>query len=338
MVWAGKKIKTWGPRRLAVLGGIVLGSGYGLAGALGGTHFWVLVVLIGLVGGAGIGMAYVVPIAVSIRWFPDKKGLITGLAVAGFGLGAMVWIQLAGSWGNLIDKISLSGTFILYGLAFTVLVLIGSLWMQFPPQNWKPEGYRQPKPSGLLSTSSIKSLTSHEMIRTKPFFIIFLTFVFSAGAGLMSIGLMKLYPMEALQKSGYDTATASAIAGSAMAIFFSIANGIIMMSGLQGITVIAFIFLAGQPILLFIGAAIVGFNFGGNFSLFPTITADTFGASNVGENYPYVFLAYGAGGIFGPILGGLLGDMGNFPLAFGICGVLCLAGAVLMITIKPLKN
>jgi OFA family oxalate/formate antiporter-like MFS transporter len=228
--------------------------------------------------------------------------------------------------------------------------------MQFPPQNWKPKGYRQTEPSDLLSSSSIQSLTSHEMIRTKPFFIIFLTFVFSAGAGLMSIGLMKLYPMEALQKSGYDTATASAIAGSAMAIFFSIANGlgriiwgsisdvlgrkrsIVMMSGLQGITVIAFIFLAGQPILLFIGAAIIGFNFGGNFSLFPTITADTFGASNVGENYPYVFLAYGAGGIFGPILGGLLGDIGNFPMAFGICGFLCLAGAVLMVTIKPLKN
>ncbi len=356
MVWAGKKLQTWGPRRLAVMGGIILGSGYALAGILGGTHFWLLVILIGFVGGAGIGMAYVVPIAVSIRWFPDKKGLITGLAVAGFGFGAMGWIKLAGSWGHLIDKIGLSWVFILYGIAFAILVLIGSLWMLFPPKNWKPVGYENTNTSKQMSSFSGKSFTSSEMLRTKQFFTIFLTFVFSAGAGLMSIGIMKLYPMEALQRSGYDTAAASAVAGSAMAIFFSIANGlgriiwgslsdvlgrkrsIVIMSTLQGIMVFSFIFMARQPIFLYIGATIIGFNFGGNFSLFPTITADIFGTSNVGENYPYVFLAYGVGGVFGPILGGLLGDMGNFPLAFGICGLLCLTGAVLTSRIKPLQN
>ncbi|MFC1502334.1 OFA family MFS transporter [bacterium] len=356
MVWAGKKLQTWGPRRLAVLGGIILGSGYALAGILGGTHFWLLVILIGFVGGAGIGMAYVVPIAVSIRWFPDKKGLITGLAVAGFGFGAMGWIKLAGSWGNLIDKIGLSWIFILYGIAFAILVLVGSLWMLFPPKNWKPVRYENTNTSKQMSSFSGKSFTSSEMLRTKQFFTIFLTFVFSAGAGLMSIGIMKLYPMEALQQSGYDTAAASAVAGSAMAIFFSIANGlgriiwgslsdvlgrkrsIVIMSTLQGIMVFSFIFMARQPIFLYIGATIIGFNFGGNISLFPTITADTFGTSNVGENYPYVFLAYGVGGLFGPILGGLLGDMGNFPLAFGICGLLCLTGAVLTSRIKPLHN
>ena len=182
MVWAGKKLQTWGPRRLAVLGGIILGSGYVLAGILGGTHFWLLVILIGFIGGAGIGMAYVVPIAVSIRWFPDKKGLITGLAVAGFGFGAMGWIKLAGSWGHLIDKIGLSRVFILYGIAFAVLVLIGSLWMLFPPKNWKPVGYENTNTSKQMSSFSGKSFTSSEMLRTKQFFTIFLTFVFSAGA------------------------------------------------------------------------------------------------------------------------------------------------------------
>jgi len=76
MVFAGKKLAKWGPQKLAILGGIVLGIGYLLAGLIGGTNFWALVILIGLIGGAGIGFAYVVPIAVGIRWFPDKKGMI----------------------------------------------------------------------------------------------------------------------------------------------------------------------------------------------------------------------------------------------------------------------
>jgi OFA family oxalate/formate antiporter-like MFS transporter len=355
MVWAGKKLQTWGPRKLAMIGGIVLGSGYALAGLFGGTSFWLLVLLIGLIGGAGIGMAYVVPIAVSIRWFPDKKGLITGLAVAGFGFGALIWIKLAGAWGHLIDTWGLSYTWTFYGILFAVLVIIGSLWMVFPPKGWKPEEY-DPAKDDSQTVSPGESLASREMIRTRQFFIIGLTFIFSAGAGLMSIGLMKLYPIEALERSGYSTAVASSIAGSAMAIFFSIANGLgrivwgsisdvlgrrrslVTMSALQGIMMIAFIFLARQPILLYVGAAIVGFNFGGNFSLFPTMTADTFGSRHIGQNYPYVFLAYGIGGTFGPLLGGVLGDMGNFPMAFAICGILCLAGAVLISRIKPVQH
>ena len=77
------------------------------------------------------------------------------------------------------------------------------------------------------------------------------------------------------------------------------------------------------------------FNFGGNFALFPTITADTFGAKNVGQNYPFVFLAYGVGGILGPILGGKMGDLGNFPLAFTISGIAVLLGTILTLLVKP---
>ena len=72
MVFAGKRLNAWGPQKLAFLGGIVLGLGYALAGLFGGTNFWALVLLIGLIGGAGIGFPYVVPIAVGMRWFPDK--------------------------------------------------------------------------------------------------------------------------------------------------------------------------------------------------------------------------------------------------------------------------
>ena len=355
MVLAGKKLATWGPQKLTFIGGIVLGLGYLLAGFFAGTSFWPLVILIGLVGGAGIGLAYVVPIAVGMRWFPDKKGMITGLAVAGFGFGAMLWVKLAGSWGHLIENIGLSSTFIVYGIVFAIMVIIGGLWMKFPPAGWKPEGYQEAEVKA-AGQSDDKEFTSNEMLSKPQFFLIFLTFVFSAGAGLMSIGLMKLYPMEALQANGLSAVEASAIAGTAMAVFFSLANGlgriiwgmmsdkigrktsIIIMTATQGILVILFTYMAGNEYLLYLGATLIGFNFGGNFALFPTITADTFGAKNVGQNYPFVFLAYGVGGILGPILGGKMGDVGNFSMAFTISGVAVLIGTVLMLMLKPAKK
>ncbi len=120
MVFAGRKLGSWGPRRLALAAGITLGVGYLIAGIGGGTNFTAVLVGVGLVAGAGIGLGYVVPIAVGMRWFPDHKGMITGVAVAGFGFGALVWIKLAGSWGDLIERIGLDGTFRTYGIAFAV--------------------------------------------------------------------------------------------------------------------------------------------------------------------------------------------------------------------------
>ena len=107
---------------------------------------------------------------------------------------------------------------------------------------------------------------------------------------------------------------------------------------MQGIVVILFTYMAGNEILLYLGATLIGFNFGGNFALFPSYTADTFGAKSVGMNYPFVFLAYGVGGLLGPILGGKLGDTGNFALAFTISGIAVLIGTVLTIMVKQAKK
>lgn len=353
MVWAGRKIAVWGPQRLAVSSGLILGGGYVLTGLLGATDFWTVTIGVGLVGGAGIGLGYVVPIAVGMRWFPDRKGMITGLAVAGFGFGAMGWVKIAGTWGHLVERAGLANTFIIYGAAFAALVIAGSLWMHMPPGGWRPKGYVPPEEAG---GDEVRDFSSGEMLRTPQFYLIFVTFTVSAGAGLMSIGLMKLYPMEALQTAGVNAAEASAIAGTAMAVFFSLANGIgriawgaisdklgrlwsvIIMTVSQGVILMLFSSMAGQEYFLYLGAALIGFNFGGNFALFPTLTADIFGTGNVGQNYPFVFLSYGVGGIAGPILGGMLGDIGNFALAFSICGFACLAGASCTFLVRALKN
>ena len=340
MVLAGRLMPRWGPTKLALAGGLTLGAGYILAGLSGGTSFWPVFIGVGLIGGSGIGLAYVVPIAVGMRWFPDKKGLITGLAVAGFGFGAMLWVKLAGAWGGLIADYGLGVTFTLYGVLFALLVALGARWMVFPDE----------APAG---SAEAKGMTSSEMLKTWQFYWVFLAFAVSAGAGLMSIGLMNLYPSQALMASGMEKAAAVAAAGTAMAVFFSLANGIgriawgwlsdlmgkklaiVTMMASQGALLLAFPSMAGSEYALYLGATLIGFNFGGNFALFPVITSHFFGPKFIGQNYGWVFLSYGLGGVAFPILGGRLGDLGNYPLAFTICGVLCLAAVA---AIAPLRQ
>lgn len=358
MVIAGRLMPRLGPRALALSGGVVLGLGYIMAGLRGAGHFWSTFICVGVVGGSGIGLGYVVPIAVGMRWFPDKKGLVTGLAVAGFGFGATLWMTLADTLGplgggELLTRIGLSNTFIIYGIAYVLIVGIGSVWMVFPPEGWKPEGWNPHKNSSGGQTTGVIDYTSGQMLKTLQYFLILLTFACTASAGLMSIGLMKLFPTQALQEHGVSPERASGIATMAMGVCFALFNGlgrilwgsisdklgrkksIVVMAATQGVFVILFQWMAGSEFTLYLFAALIGFNFGGNFALFPTITADTFGTRHIGQTYGWVFLAYALGGIFGPILGGKLGDVGNFPLAFSICGVLCLIAAALITRVNP---
>jgi OFA family oxalate/formate antiporter-like MFS transporter len=361
MVIAGRMMPKYGPKKLTIASGVCLGLGYIIAGLLGAENYLTTLIFIGILGGAGIGFGYVVPIAVGMRWFPDKKGLITGVAVAGFGFGATLWMTLAGKLGTLgggelIKRIGMSQTFIILGVIFMVIILIGSIWMAFPPAGWKPACWSPPVANGSEKPSGSVDFTSQQMLATPQFYLIALTYVFGAGAGLMCIGLMKLWPMEALTANGMTKEVAAATATMAMAVFFALFNGlgriiwgmisdrigrklsIIIMMATQGVFVILFQWMAGNPFTLYLFAVLIGFNYGGLFSLFPTITADIFGNKNFGQNYGWVFLAYAVGGIIFPILGGKLGDLGNFPIAFSICGVLCFVAVITIWLLKPVKN
>ncbi len=362
MIIAGRLQAKFGPRTIALLGGAVLGLGY-IAGSFVGTSFIGLLLTIGILGGAGIGLAYVVPIAVGVKWFPDKKGLISGLAVAGFGFGALLWIKLAtgfvfgpvslsGDWGGLFETFSVSQVFLIYGIAFLVAVVLGGLVMVNPPEDWKPEGWEPPKATEKDASGSV-NFTAKEMLKTPQFYGLWTMFVFGALAGLMVIGIIALFGISALKDSGYTTAEAATIAGTAMALFYSLSNGIgriawgaisdkigrktslIVMFGLQGLMMIAFYFVGGNEYLLYIGALVVGFNFGGNFALFPAATADFFGDKTVGLNYGWVFSAYGIGGIIGPLLGGYMGDHEIWLWAFIPAGIACLVAMVIGIFLKP---
>lgn len=355
MIFAGRWQHKIGPRPVCMAGGVLLGLGYILAKFLG-HGFAGQVLCIGIIGGAGIGLSYVVPIAVGMKWFPDKKGMITGLAVAGFGFGATIWVKWAGSWGHLIDKYNVLNVFMIYGIIFMAFVLLGSLVMVNPPAGWKPEGWEPHHSSGTSQAVDAVNFEPREMLRKPQFFALWATFIFSAMAGLMVIGCIKLFGIDSLQKVGMDRISASAAAGTAMA-FLAIFNGlgrivwgtvsdkigrkaaVSAMCALQGIMMLVFYFMGGSALTLIIGASIIGFNFGGNFALFPTATADFFGTANVGPNYGWVFTAYGVAGIFGPILGGYVRDTyQTFLGAFIPAGIVCLLGAIIMFLAKAPKK
>lgn len=356
-VIAGRWMPRIGPVILTRTGGLVLALGFVLAKLIG-TSFFGLLVSIGLIGGAGIGLAYVVPIAVGVKWFPDRKGLITGLAVAGFGFGALIWIKLAGSWGGLIERWGVLNVFFAYGIAFWFLVTLGSLWMKFPPEGWLPAGYAPAAATWSGTAPVARDLEPRQMLRTPQFYMLWAMFVFGAMAGLMVIGIIQLFGIEALQaRAGMSAAQAAATAGTAMAVFYAISNGVgrivwgmlsdkigrhralVLMLASQAVMMALFYFMGGVPALLFLGASVIGFNFGGNFALFPAATADYFGSKTVGANYGYIFTAYGVGGILGPIMAGIFRDLGEhqglsawlpaFMIGAGACAVAAVLGLLL---------
>ena len=381
MLVAGRWQAKVGPRTVAIVGGIVLGIGYIVGGFVGET-FLPQLICIGIVGGIGIGLAYVVPIAVGVKWFPDKKGMITGLAVAGFGFGATIWVKLAGSWiwkGGLLAKAdglfglpSVQAVFVIYGIAFLVLILLGSTVMINPPAGWKPAGWNPTAPrGGGKPTVAVTDLTTGQMVGTPQYWGLLLMFTGSALAGLMVIGCIRLFGVDSLIANKVVTGddlevvrkSAGAIAGTAMA-WYAILNGLgriiwgtvsdkigrktalFLMCLIQGIMMLLFYKVGASELGLIVGACIIGFNFGGNFALFPAATADFFGNKNVGTNYPWVFLAYGIAGIAGPQVAGYFKDAAPvaqsiaevsaaaWKMPFIIAGVACLVAAVLGLMLR----
>ncbi|MCX6646144.1 MAG: OFA family MFS transporter, partial [bacterium] len=333
MVFAGNWQKKSCPKNVALTGGIVLGIGYILAG-LFGTSFWPQLIFIGLIGGAGIGLAYVCPIACGVKWFPDKKGLITGLAVAGFGFGATIWVKVANGffgWPGLIKSMTfinnsgVQSTWFIFGIIYLVAVVVGAFLMLNPPDDYCPAGWTPPTGAKAAAAGGVE-FNQFQMLKTPQFYMIWFCFIAGAMAGLMVVGVIKLFGMDSLQAGGASEAAAGAVTATAMGVFYALANGvgriawgvisdkigrktsILLMCLLQGIAMLSFWFIGQSIAMFYIWATIIGFNFGGNFALYPAATADYFGNKNIGTNYGWMFTAYGVGGIIGPVLAGKFSD------------------------------
>ncbi|MBN1945554.1 MAG: OFA family MFS transporter [Bradymonadales bacterium] len=322
MILAGRIQDKVGPRIIATIGGVLLGLGLVVASLA--PNLFVFVLGFSVIGGIGIGTAYVCPIATCVKWFPDKRGLITGLAVAGFGAGALVFTPVAKS---LIASSGIMSTFLYLGLIFLVVVVIGAQFMRNPPAGYKPEGWNPPEPAKSAGGPKKVDYTWQEVLKTPQFWLLWLTYFAGCTAGLMVImnvtNVWQSYSVLGMGEltgaiSGSDWGSILTQAASAVMIVAilnalgRIAWGKVSDSIGRTKTLLVMFVIAAVAMLLLnwlrsyalflIGVSLVGFCFGGFLALFPAVTADYFGTKNVGANYGWMFTAYGAGGLFGPWL------------------------------------
>lgn len=340
MVFAGRWQDKAGPRPVAITGGIILGVGFLLASQIG-TTLPGLYIAYGVLGGLGVGFAYVTPIATCIKWFPDMRGAITGLAVLGFGAGSMLGAPIG---TRLIDRIGVYGTFATFGAIFGVLVVLAGALLRNPPAGWRPAGWTPPAPAPGVKVVKYDYAPS-EMVKTPQFYLLWFIYLFWAGVGLMAIS--QAVPM-GQELAGLEKTVAAGALGT-MAIFNGLGRpafgwisdkiGRVYATILaQGVYIIALLLVlpnAKTFAMYTTGISMIGFSYGGALALMPAFTADYFGTKNLGINYGWVFSAWGAAGILGPIIGAQVrAATGAWTGAFFILAALSAAAAVLAFITK----
>jgi OFA family oxalate/formate antiporter-like MFS transporter len=355
-VLGGRLQDRLGPRIVAILGGVLLAAGMVLASFA--RDITMLVVAYGVISGIGIGFAYVCPISSGVKWFPDKRGLITGLSVAGFGAGAFFVAPLAqgfisGSPYNLmgaslfaLPKLGVYNTFLYLGVAYLVLVTLGGLILRNPPAGYVPKGWTPPPTVG---TPAAVGYTPGQMLGTGQFWILWLMYFAGCAAGLMMIGQTSPIAQELAR---FDKATA-AVGVSVLAIFNALgrifwgrisdsigrSRTLFIMYLINAVAVFGYFLIPATPALFWAGIALVGATFGGYLALYPAITADFYGTKSVGVNYGFVFTAYGVGGLLSNIFAPRVKELtGNYNFAFILTAVLCLAAALVSLAIKAPKK
>jgi OFA family oxalate/formate antiporter-like MFS transporter len=299
----GLWMRAKGPRVVGLTGGLLYGLGVLLA-SFSGHGLWVLYVTYGILGGAGIGLSYIVPIATLVKWFPDRRGFITGVAVAGFGAGALVTAPIA---TRLIQSVGVLQTFAWLGSASLVLVMGSALLMREPPVGWQPAGWQPTS----RSSAAAGSYTLRQALTSWQWYALWALLFFNVSAGISIIS--QASPM-AQEITGVNAALAATMVG-----IISLANGAgrfvwAWLSdgiGRRWVFLAMFVLQAGLFSLLprvhsfglFTAVAVVILLcYGGGFGTMPAFCADYFGPRDVGPIYGLMLTAWGCGSALGPVL------------------------------------
>ncbi|OGS57221.1 MAG: hypothetical protein A3K60_05995 [Euryarchaeota archaeon RBG_19FT_COMBO_56_21] len=347
VIFAGKIQDRRGPRMVATIGGLILGAGYVLS-SLSTENIVLMYLTYGGVGGIGLGFGYVCPLAAGMKWFPDRKGLVSGIAVAGFGAGAFIFTQIG---KLLISDSGLENAFIYLGLIYMGMVLVGAQLLSNPTAGWMPKGFVPPSNN---RNNHKLDFTQREMMRTRSFVMLWVMFALSGTAGLMMISNVKnLAAYLDPSKTTMVVAEFQTIAGI-LALFNAggrigwgrLSDRLGRMTTLKLMFIIQAVvmfcaagFFALKPegeLVHFVGlttfASLVGFTFGGNFALFPSTTSEYFGSANFGNNYGYVFTSYGLAGVLGALIPGVLaGSQAGFVYVFVVVGIASMLAFVVAI-------
>ncbi|QDY83683.1 OFA family MFS transporter [Paenibacillus polymyxa] len=326
-LFAGKLQDKWGLRRLILCAGVVLGAGLMLSSQV--TSLSLLYILAGIVVGFADGTAYITSLSNLIKWFPEKKGLISGISVGAYGTGSLVFKYINGS---LIQSVGVSQAFLYWGIIVLIMIVGGSFLVK--------EAVVLNKPS-VQDGAVQRDYTVKEMLRTKQAYLLFVMFFTACMSGLYLIGVVKDI---GVRMAGLDVATAANAV--AMVAIFNTAGRIILgalsdkvgrlkvVAGALLTTAIAVTVLSLVPLnfgLFFACVAGIAFCFGGNITVFPAIVADFFGLKNQSKNYGIVYQGFGLGALAGSCIAALLG---GFIPTFTTIAVLCIVSFLIALTIR----
>ncbi len=296
----------FGPRTIATVAGIIYGVGIILAGFVA-PNIYLLYLTYGIIGGIGLGLGYIVALAMLIKWFPDRRGFITGLAVAGFGGGAALTGPIAANL--LIPPFGLGTTFVILGIVYLIIVVVSAQFFRTAPEGYAPTGWvASVQQQGLRAK---RDFTLQEALSSPRWYVLWLTLALNviAGAALISVA----------SPLAQKFTLVSAGVASALVVTISIFNGIgrlfwgwlsdaigrpytfLALFVVQIFAFVAIPFIDNFAVL-FIPASIIGLCYGGGFGTMPAFAADFFGPKNAGTIYGVMLTAWSAGGIVGPLL------------------------------------
>src|SRR5216110_2689921 len=336
-LWLSRK----GPRVVALTGGALYGLGVFLASFSHGL--WWLYLTYGVIGGIGLGLGYIVPVAVLVKWFPDRRGLITGIAVGGFGAGALITAPVA---TRLIQSVGVLSTFAYLGIGYLIVTIISGSFMQNPPEGWQLEGW---KPSALQTSQRAgHDYILGEALKTWQWWALWMLLFLNTCAGIAVISQEAPIFQELTKVSAVVAGSMVGIAslGNAVGrVFWAWVSDLITRR-------FTFLFMFILQVLLFwflpsITAAslmtivtfVVLMCYGGGFGTMPAFTADYFGPKNVGPIYGLMLTAWGFASVFGPLLIAHMRETaGSYRGALHVIAGVMTISAVLPILVRPPRN
>lgn len=327
-IFSGRLVDKKGPRITLMIGGVLYGGGLILSSFA--TTPFMLYMTYGVISGAGVGFVYVCPLSTLVKWFPNKKGTITGLSVAVFGGGSILFKEVI---DKLVSNFDVSHSFLYLGILSTILIILGSLLVSLP------KGYEK-KALTKLNTD----YTTKDMIKTVQFRKIWLMFWLAVIPGLLVLGAAKNIGLDANLSLAAAATLVSILAianASSRLISGSMSDRFGTLNVLKAIFVITIISLilitlfTHVTIIFYIGIIGVAVGYGGFLSLFPVLTNRQFGSYHYGSNYGIVYQAYGLAALSGIFIKTITGSYTNTFIISAIAGII---GLLIAFTIKESKT
>jgi OFA family oxalate/formate antiporter-like MFS transporter len=336
-VLAGRLQDKLGPFKISVIGSIGLSLGFILA-SFTNSLAWIFFTFGGVMG-FGNGFGYATPIPVLSKWFPDRRGLAVGLAVAGYGGGSAI---LAFIGPPMLTGLGWRGTFLWLGIGFFVATFFGAFLLKNPPAGYKPEGWVPPPPTAKVAATTYDYPPS-QMVKTPQFPLMWIGYCLGTSAGLMTIS--QLIPFARSVGLPATAATLTLLIGALGNASGRIFSGWLSdaIGRLQTLRLMILVSALGMFVLansssigvIYVLLFVVYYCYGTQLSVFPSTTADFFGTKNLGVNYGWVFTAWGVAGIVGPIIAGyMFRTYKVYTGAFYVAGVLAAISLVAMMIAK----